>query len=135
LDGGTSTASARTRIANDDLGAAAALAGPVEPLGNAPGPTSVLAQGAEATGAEIPGSVSIDEAGNGIFDPAGSAPPFDPLRTPVAPTPTARRASPSVTGFAALARLPASATSPRPTALVPAPQSRRPARSRRSRVR
>ena len=83
LDGGTSTASAKTRIANGDLGAAAALAGPVEPLGNAPSPTSVLAQGTEATGAEIPGSVSIDEAGNGIFDPAGSAPRFDPLRTPV----------------------------------------------------
>ena len=83
LDGGKPTASAKTRIANDDLGAAAALAGPVEPLGNAPSPTSVLAQGAEAAGAEIPGSISVDDAGNGIFHAAGSAPPFDPLRTPV----------------------------------------------------
>src|SRR5438045_606026 len=81
LDGGTPTGPAKTRIANDNLGAAAAVAGPVEPLGNAPGPTSVLAQGAEAAGAEIPGSVGIDGSGNGIFHPAGSAPPFDPLRT------------------------------------------------------
>src|SRR5205814_1485729 len=82
LDGGTPTSPAKTRIANDDLGAAAALAGPVEPLGNAPSPISVLAQGAEAAGAEIPGSVGIDGSGNGIFHPAGSAPPFDPRRTP-----------------------------------------------------
>jgi predicted phage baseplate assembly protein len=83
LEGGAPTSPAKTRIANDDLGAAAALAGPVEPLGNAPSPISVLAQGAEAAGAEIPGSVGVDDSGNGIFHPAGSAPPFDPLRTPV----------------------------------------------------
>ena len=83
LDGGTPVSSAKTRIAMDDLAGGAALLGPVEPLGNAPGPTAVLAQGAEAEGAEIPGSVTVDNAGNGAFQPGSDAAPFEPLRTPV----------------------------------------------------
>jgi predicted phage baseplate assembly protein len=83
LDGGTPLLPAKVRIANDDLGGAAALLGPVEPLGDAPGPTAVLAQGTEAEGVEIAGSVSVDAAGDGSFQPAGSTAPFAPLRTPV----------------------------------------------------
>ena len=83
LDGGTPLSPARTRIARDDLTGGAALVGPVEPLGDAPGPTAVLAQGNESEGAKIPGSVAIDSAGNGVFQPGSDAAPFDPLRTPV----------------------------------------------------
>ncbi|MCW3475298.1 baseplate J/gp47 family protein [Limobrevibacterium gyesilva] len=83
IDGGTPTLPAKTRIAMPDVVPTAALAGPVEPLGAAPGPAAVLAKGTEAEGPKIRGSVSVDAAGNGLLQPASDATPFAPLRTPV----------------------------------------------------
>jgi predicted phage baseplate assembly protein len=82
-NGGTPTVPAKTRIGIEDLSSAAAFEGPVEPLGDVPGPDAVLAKGVEAEGPEIAGSVNIDAAGDGTFTAAAGAAMFTPLRIPV----------------------------------------------------
>jgi hypothetical protein len=83
IDGGQLTTPAKTRIALSDLLPSAPLEAPVEPLGDAPGPTRLIAQGAETAGAEIAGGVVINAAGNGRLTPDAAAAAFPPLRTPI----------------------------------------------------
>jgi len=83
IDGGQLTAPAKIRIALADLAPSAALEGPVEPLGDIPGPSRVLAKGAEDEGPEIAGGITAGAGGVGLLAPDAGALPFRPLRTPI----------------------------------------------------
>lgn len=73
----------KAQIALTDLQPSAALAGPVEPLDQAPAAGLAVAVGKKRKGGELPGTVEVLADGNGVFTPDSGAAPFsDPLSAP-----------------------------------------------------